>query len=135
MDEQARHPAPNLRQDTLREPVVEILYFDGCPNYEQTHALVGALVAELGLKPKIELVGVPDAEAAARLRFLGSPTVRVDGGRRTGRRRSQRVRTVLPRLSHTAWPPRPARSRLDSWRTRTEPRQHNLTQLGYVKLR
>ena len=79
MDDQGRHPAPNRRQDTSREPVVEILYVDGCPNYEQTHALVGALVAELGLKPTIELVGVPDAEAAARLRFLGSPTVRVDG--------------------------------------------------------
>jgi hypothetical protein len=59
--------------------VVEILYFDGCPNHEETCALVEALAAELGLKPRIELVRVPDAEAATRLRFLGSPTVRIDG--------------------------------------------------------
>jgi len=59
--------------------VVEILYFEGCPNYEQTHALVMELAAELGLKPRIELVNVPDKPSAARRRFLGSPTVRVDG--------------------------------------------------------
>jgi hypothetical protein len=59
--------------------VVEILYFEDCPNYEQTQELVEAAAAELGLKPTIELVNVPDGVAAARLRFLGSPTVRVDG--------------------------------------------------------
>jgi hypothetical protein len=76
---QAREHAPVGRRDTERGRVVEILYFDGCPNYEETRALVGALAAELELTPRIELVQVPDAEAAARLRFLGSPTVRVDG--------------------------------------------------------
>ena len=34
---------------------------------------------ELGVHPEVTLVDVPDAEAAKRLRFLGSPTVRVDG--------------------------------------------------------
>ena len=77
--DQARHPAPDRRIETLRKPVVEILYFDGCPNYEETYALVGSLAAELGLTPTIELVQVSDAEAAARLRFLGSPSVRIDG--------------------------------------------------------
>jgi hypothetical protein len=31
------------------------------------------------LQPEIELVQVRDSQAAARLRFLGSPTVRVGG--------------------------------------------------------
>jgi len=60
-------------------PRVEILYFDGCPNHEPTRALVERVAAELDLQPQIELVNVPDSEAAARLRFLGSPTVRVEG--------------------------------------------------------
>jgi hypothetical protein len=60
-------------------PVVEVLYFDGCPNHEPSVALVERVAKELGLQPEIRLVNVTDAAAAARLRFLGSPTVRVDG--------------------------------------------------------
>jgi hypothetical protein len=63
----------------MRRPRVEILYFDGCPNHEAARALVERVAAELLLEPKIDVVNVPDAEAAAQLRFLGSPTVRVDG--------------------------------------------------------
>jgi hypothetical protein len=63
----------------LSGPRVEILYFDGCPNHERALEVVEQLAAELRLQPAIELVEVPDAEAASRLRFLGSPTVRVEG--------------------------------------------------------
>ena len=63
----------------MRRPRVEILYFDGCPNYEPARALVEQVAAELGLQTEIRLVEVPDAETATRLRFLGSPSVRVDG--------------------------------------------------------
>ena len=58
-------------------PLVEILYFDGCPNHDAAVALVERTAANLGLEPRIQLVNVPDAETAKRLRFLGSPTVRV----------------------------------------------------------
>lgn len=60
-------------------PLVEILYFDGCPNHEEARALVERVSSELGLDPELRLVNVPDEEAARRLRFLGSPTIRVDG--------------------------------------------------------
>jgi hypothetical protein len=63
----------------MRRPLVEILYFEGCPNHEPTHALVERLASQLGIDPEIELVEVADPDAAAALRFLGSPTVRVDG--------------------------------------------------------
>jgi hypothetical protein len=58
---------------------VEILYFDGCPNHEGALALVERVAGELGLEPEIRLVNVPDLETADRVRFLGSPTVRVGG--------------------------------------------------------
>ena len=58
---------------------VEILYFDGCPNHEPARALVERVAAELRVEPTIELVEVVDPEAAVDLRFLGSPTIRVDG--------------------------------------------------------
>jgi hypothetical protein len=63
----------------MTRPRVEILYFPGCPNHEATRALVERVGSELQLWPEIELVQVPDAEAASRLRFLGSPSVRVAG--------------------------------------------------------
>jgi hypothetical protein len=63
----------------MRRPRVEILYFEGCPNHEPARALVERLASELRLEPEIELVKVADPEAAATLRFLGSPTVRVNG--------------------------------------------------------
>ncbi len=60
-------------------PLVEILYFDGCPNHEAAIALVERVGRELGIKPNVQLVNVPDEEVAQRLRFLGSPTIRVGG--------------------------------------------------------
>ncbi len=63
----------------MRRPLVEILYFQGCPNHERSRELVERIAAELRLQPAIEMVEVADPEAAARLRFLGSPSVRVDG--------------------------------------------------------
>lgn len=62
-----------------RRPLVEILYFDGCPNHESAVALVERIDRELGTGAEVRLVNVPDREAANRLRFLGSPTIRVDG--------------------------------------------------------
>jgi len=58
---------------------VEILYFDGCPNYGAARALVERVSEELGVRPEIRMIEVPDVETAGRQRFLGSPTVRVDG--------------------------------------------------------
>ena len=67
-----------MKQDRER-PLVEILYFDGCPNQQGARELVERVSSELGVEPELRLVNVPDEEAARRLRFLGSPTIRVDG--------------------------------------------------------
>jgi len=58
---------------------VEILYFEGCPNHHRALALVERLSRELGIEPELRLVNVPDQVAAQRMRFLGSPTIRVGG--------------------------------------------------------
>lgn len=60
-------------------PLVELLYFDGCPNRSSAQALVERVSAEVGRSVQLELVNVPDADAAVRERFLGSPSIRVDG--------------------------------------------------------
>ena len=63
----------------MRQPRVEILYFEGCPNHEPARMLVERLARQLRIEPEIRLVEIADPDAAVELRFLGSPTVRVDG--------------------------------------------------------
>ena len=63
----------------MRQPRVEILYFEGCSNHEQARMLVERLARQLRIEPEIRLVEVADSDRAVELRFLGSPTVRVDG--------------------------------------------------------
>ena len=60
-------------------PLVEIFYFDDCPNHRPAVALVKRVSRELGIAPDVRLVNVPDEPAAQQLRFLGSPTIRVGG--------------------------------------------------------
>ena len=58
---------------------LELLYFDGCPNHEPVFARLPELVARAGVDVDIELRRVESDDDAQRTRFLGSPTVRVDG--------------------------------------------------------
>jgi hypothetical protein len=58
---------------------VELLYFDGCPSHERLLPRLRELVAEAGPDGQVELRRVETIDEAERERFLGSPTVRVDG--------------------------------------------------------
>jgi hypothetical protein len=58
---------------------VELLYFDGCPNYQELLPQLRELLADLGTEGEVGLRRIETEDAARGLRFLGSPTVRVDG--------------------------------------------------------
>jgi hypothetical protein len=58
---------------------IELLYFDGCPNHERFLPRLRELVSEAGIADEVELRRVESAKAAVGERFLGSPTVRVNG--------------------------------------------------------
>ena len=60
-------------------PIVELLYFEGCPNHHAARQLVERIATEEGVVPVVRLVEVSSPEEAEALRFLGSPTVRVSG--------------------------------------------------------
>lgn len=62
-----------------RTVLVEILSFDGCPNRDAAMQLVARVLVDSDVDAEVRIVDVPDAEAAQRTRFLGSPTIRVDG--------------------------------------------------------
>ena len=63
----------------MSTPLVEVLTFEGCPHAEPALELVKRVVAESGSDATVRRVDVPDTEAAAAQRFLGSPTIRVNG--------------------------------------------------------
>jgi hypothetical protein len=67
----AVHPAPAR--------AVELLYFEGCPNHKALLPHLRDLLRSAGAGDQIQLRHIPDDGAARRDRFLGSPTVRVDG--------------------------------------------------------
>src|SRR5829696_1218734 len=58
---------------------VEILYFDGCPTYLRAEETLRGVLAREEVEADVELVAVNTDQEARRLRFPGSPTIRVDG--------------------------------------------------------
>jgi hypothetical protein len=60
-------------------PVVELLWWEGCPSHPEALAELERVLEEEGLRPEVELVEIESDEQAARQRFPGSPTIRIDG--------------------------------------------------------
>ncbi|MBS1883473.1 MAG: thioredoxin family protein [Actinobacteria bacterium] len=58
---------------------IELLYFDGCPSHEELLPRLRELVAKVQPDAEVELHRIETSEEAGQERFLGSPTVRVDG--------------------------------------------------------
>jgi hypothetical protein len=58
---------------------VQVLFIKGCPNHEPTVRLIKEVIAEYDLRADVEEVEVKSSAEAKRQRFLGSPTVLVDG--------------------------------------------------------
>lgn len=58
---------------------VQLLYFDGCPNWEVAGARLRDAFVAVGIAELVEPVEVTTQEQAELLGFRGSPTVLVDG--------------------------------------------------------
>src|SRR5262245_27875316 len=58
---------------------VRILYIEGCPHSKSTEDLVRRVATSLAIDHGVESVRVDSQEEAVKLRFLGSPTVQIDG--------------------------------------------------------
>jgi hypothetical protein len=62
-----------------RRPVVEVLFVDGCPHHGALVSTLRDLLARTGLDAELTSRRVRSEREAVELRFLGSPTVRLDG--------------------------------------------------------
>ena len=60
-------------------PRIEIFYFAGCPNHAPTVSLAREVLGELGLEAELREVSVETLADAEAQRFIGSPSVRVNG--------------------------------------------------------
>jgi hypothetical protein len=58
---------------------VELLWFADCPNHPAARALLREVVAALAPESTIREIDATDPRVAERVRFPGSPTIRVDG--------------------------------------------------------
>lgn len=58
---------------------IELLYFDGCPSWQTALTHLRETLAELGVKAEVRLVRIGSDEEAIAARFVGSPTIRLDG--------------------------------------------------------
>lgn len=58
---------------------IELFYFDGCPSYEAFLPRLRGLLAQAGVDAPVKQRRMESDVDAQQERFLGSPTVRVDG--------------------------------------------------------
>ena len=86
---------------------IQVLHFAGCPNHDRALQLLREVAQELGLAIEVEVSEVPDQAAAAALRFLGSPTIRI-AGRDIDPDARERTHFALAcrRYGHSGVPPR-----------------------------
>ena len=58
---------------------VSFLYYEDCPSYDLALERLRKVMAEEDIPGEVEVVKVETEEQARKLRFVGSPTIRVDG--------------------------------------------------------
>ncbi len=58
---------------------IDLLYFDGCPSWQEALKNMQAALATEGLQAELHLIRVDGDVEAARMKFLGSPSFRVNG--------------------------------------------------------
>jgi hypothetical protein len=58
---------------------VSFLYYEECPSHDLALERLREVMAEEGISREVEVFKVETEDQARELRFLGSPTIRVDG--------------------------------------------------------
>ena len=58
---------------------IELFYFDGCPSWKQALENIERALQEEGLEAEVKTTRVESEADAQAKRFIGSPTIRIDG--------------------------------------------------------
>jgi hypothetical protein len=70
-DEETGHREGRMR--------IDFYYYADCPSHEQALERLREEMRSAGVEAEIAVIEVVDEEQARALRFIGSPTIRVDG--------------------------------------------------------
>jgi glutaredoxin len=62
-----------------RKRRIKFLYWEACQSHDEALARLKRVLAEDQVDAEVEVVEIHSEEEAKRLRFAGSPTIRVDG--------------------------------------------------------
>ena len=80
-----------IRQEAEGRKVrVEVLYVADCPFHPAAVKLVRDVLAQEGVAAEVHEVLVSDEQMAGKLRFLGSPTIRINGQDVAGDHKTER---------------------------------------------
>ncbi len=58
---------------------IELIYFDGCPNHRKAYQVLQQILREENIYTAVDRIEIKDDVDAARHKFVGSPTIRIDG--------------------------------------------------------
>ena len=58
---------------------IEFLYFEGCPHHPPALSLLKHILEQEDAKHPIEMINVDSEDYAREIRFLGSPSIRING--------------------------------------------------------
>src|SRR5215203_5393706 len=71
-----KDPYRRVRRDLVR---VSFLYYEDCPSYDLALERLREVMDEEGIPNEVEVIKVESEEQARKLRFVGSPTIHVNG--------------------------------------------------------
>jgi hypothetical protein len=71
-----KDPQRRVGRDLVR---VSFLYYEDCPSYDLALERLREVMAEEGVPGDVEVIKVETEKRARELRFVGSPTIRLDG--------------------------------------------------------
>lgn len=58
---------------------IELLYFDGCPSWQTALDNLKSVLREEGITESVNVLEVVNDEQAQQEKFLGSPSIRING--------------------------------------------------------
>lgn len=58
---------------------MSFLYFEGCPNSDSTLKLLKEVLSEKNIKDDVDTIKIESEEYAYRYKFLGSPSIYING--------------------------------------------------------